>query len=263
MTFHILNCVMSKVYDRGVIFPDIHFPKHDELALRTALKVIEAVKPTYFLNLGDIVEGDSVSAWKWKRKKRPPLEYQLPEIIEELKLINEGFDRIDEVLDKVKCKKRVFAQGNHEIWFDNFVDEHPYLPEYKSYEALKIKERGYDWHPYGKIFKVNDSKLHAYHGGHYMGLNHAKSHVQNLGVNVIYGHTHDNIKSVVTHMDGPKMAQSMGCLCKMEKSFLKNRQTNWTHNVGIVDFYDDGLYNLIVLNIIDGKPTYNGKVIKG
>jgi len=42
---------MSKVYDRGVIFPDIHFPEHDELALRTALKVIEVVKPTYFLNL--------------------------------------------------------------------------------------------------------------------------------------------------------------------------------------------------------------------
>jgi len=210
-----------------------------------------------------MVEGESVSAWKWKRKKRPPLEYQLPEINAEIKLINEGCDRIDEVLDKVKCKKKVFAQGNHELWFDNFVDEHPYLPDYKSYEALKMKERGYAWHPYGKVFRVNDSKLHAYHGGHYMGINHAKSHVQNLGVSIIYGHTHDNIKSVVTHMDGPKMAQSMGCLCKMEKSFLKNRQTNWTHNVGIVDFYDDGLYNLIVLNIIDGKTTYNGKVIKG
>ena len=254
---------MSKVYDRGVIFPDIHFPHHDEKALRTALKVIEVVKPTYFLNLGDMVEGESVSAWKWKRKKRPPLEYQLPEVVKELEVINKGCDRIDEVLDKVNCKKKVFAQGNHELWFDNFVEEHPYLPDYGSYEGLKMKERGYVWHPYGKVFKVNDSKLHAYHGGHYSGINHAKSHVQNLGVSIIYGHTHDNIKSVVTHMDGPKMAQSMGCLCKMEKSFLKNRQPNWTHNVGIVDFYDDGLYNLIVLNIINGKTTYNGKVIKG
>ena len=62
-----------------------------------------------------------------------------------------------------------------------------------------------------------------------------------MGANVIYGHTHDAQRSVMTHMDGPKMAQSMGCLCKMEKSFLKNRKTNWTHNVGVIDFYDNGL----------------------
>ena len=254
---------MSKgVYDTGVIFPDIHYPHHDEKALSCALNVVREIKPSYFLCLGDFVEGESVSHWKWKKKKRPPIDYILPEIYKEVEQVNKGLDRIDAVLNEVECEKRVFAQGNHEVWFDHFVEEHPYLPELGSKNALKIKERGYKWHPYGKLFKVNGSKLYAYHGGHYSSVNHTRTHLQNMGANVIYGHTHDAQRSVMTHMDGPKMAQSMGCLCKMEKSFLKNRKTNWTHNVGVIDFYDNGLYNLIVLNIINGKTTYNGKVIR-
>lgn len=259
----IVNAEKKGIYSRGVIFPDIHFPHHDVKALSCALKVIEEVKPDYFLCLGDLVEGDSVSHWKWKRKKKPPLEYVLPDVMAELNKINDGFDRIDEVLDKVGCKRKVFAQGNHELWFDAFVEEHPYIPEYNAKNGLKISERGYAWHPYGEIFAVNNSKLHAYHGGHYTGVNHPRTHVANLGINIVYGHTHDSQRSVLTHYNGVKMAQSMGCLCEMEKDFLKGRKTNWTHNVGVIDFYDDNLYNLMVLNIIDGHTTFNGKVIRG
>jgi len=244
-----------------VVFPDIHFPLHNEKALKCALRVLETVKPSGFLCLGDLVEGESVSFWKWKKKKRPPLEYQLPEIQKELKKVNAGFDRIDEVCDKVGVKKKLFAQGNHELWFDNFVEENPYLPEYLSKNALRIKERGYKWYPYGKEFKVFNSKLYAYHGGHWAGINHAKAHVQNLGANIIYGHTHDAIKSVVSHLDGPKMAHSMGCLCDMNKGFLKNRKVNWTHNVGIVDIFPDKNFNLNVLTIINGKTSLAGKII--
>jgi hypothetical protein len=83
-----------------------------------------------------------------------------------------------------------------------------------------------------------------------------------LGVNIIYGHTHDAIKSVVSHLDGPKMAHSMGCLCDMNKEFLKNRSTNWTHNMGILDIYKDGFFNLNVMTIIEGRTSLNGELIK-
>ena len=53
----------------------------------------------------------------------------------------------------------------------------------------------------------------------------------------------------------------MGCLCKMEKDFLKNRQTNWTHNVGVLDIYNDGNFNLNVLTIINGVTSFNGELI--
>ena len=249
------------IKERVVVFPDIHFPNHDEKAFKCALNVIKAVKPTAFLLLGDTIDGESVSHWQWSKKKRPPLEYQLPAIKQEIKEGNKGLDRIDRVLDKVGCKKKQFAQGNHEKWFDHFVEENPYLEHYGSRRAFKFDERGYEWHKYGEVFKVFGSKLHAYHGGHYMGIAHARTHALQLGCNIIYGHTHDSQKSTITHISGSHMAYSMGCLTDMTKDYLKGRPTNWSHNVGLVDILNNGNFNLVVLDINDGITTYNGKII--
>ena len=172
-------------------------------------------------------------------------------------------DRIDKVLDKVGCKKKYLAMGNHDNWYNAFVEENPYLDGYKPEHLFKIKERGYKWYPYGELFKVEGSKLYAYHGGHYTSINHSRTTVQNLGCNVIYGHTHDCQRSVMQHISGIHIAQSMGCLCKMKKDFLKGRKVNWTHNVGIVDFFSDGWFNLITLDIHNGMTTWNNKIIKG
>ena len=182
-------------------------------------------------------------------------------INEEIKQRNEGLARIDKILDQIKCKKKQFAQGNHEKWFDHFVEENPYLKHYHSRKAFKFDERGYEWFDYGEVFKVFGSKLYAYHGGHFMGIAHARTHALQMGCNIIYGHTHDSQKAVITHISGPHMAYSMGCLADMNKEYLKGRPTNWTHNVGIIDIYNNNNFNLIVLDIVDGVTSYGGKII--
>ena len=96
---------MRKIKSTGVIFGDMHFPLHDEKAFSCALKVIEKVKPGVFINLGDFAEGEYVSHWRWSRRKRPPLEYQLPLIHKEADEVNYHLDRIDKALKKVGCKK--------------------------------------------------------------------------------------------------------------------------------------------------------------
>ncbi len=126
---------------------------------------------------------------------------------------------------------------------------------------VKIGERAEELASH--IVKVEGSKLYAYHGGHYSSVNHARTTVQNLGCNVIYGHTHDCQRSVMQHISGIHIAQSMGCLCKMKKDFLKGRKVNWTHNVGIVDFFSDGWFNLITLDIHNGTTTWNNEIIEG
>jgi len=253
-----------KVREQVVIFPDIHFPHEDKKALSCALAVLEYVKPKSFLLLGDFAENEEASHWKYQKVKRPRLEDQLKFIDEELELVNKGLDLIDESCKKAKVKYKICTEGNHEIWLKNLCDEHPYLKrQYMPKIAFKMNERGYAYHPYGKYIKIRNSKLWAYHGGHYNGVNHPRSHLQNLGINVLYGHTHDSMKSVVTHMDGAKMAFSMGCLCNMEKEFLKNRKTNWTHNVGVLDIFSNGNFNLNTLTIINGYTSLNGKVIHG
>ena len=96
-----------KIKDTVVIFPDIHFPYHDEKAFSCALKVLEKIKPSAFLLLGDFSEGSSVSHWQWAKKKRPPLEFQLPAIEEEIRQVNHGLDRIDRACKKVGVKTKI------------------------------------------------------------------------------------------------------------------------------------------------------------
>ena len=136
-----------RVSKRALVIPDQHYPIHDKKAINVVLKAIEIVKPTMFINLGDVGEWETVSAWRWKRKKKPPLEYQLPFIDKEIKKVNKEIDRFDEVLNKVKCKKRYILAGNHDEWLTyGFVAEYPYMKEYTFEKACKWKDRGYKYY---------------------------------------------------------------------------------------------------------------------
>ena len=105
------------------------------------------IKPDLFINLGDVGEWETVSAWRWKRKKKPPLEYQLPYIDDEIAQVNKNIDRFDKILNKIKCNKRYILAGNHDEWLTyGFVEEHPYMKDYTFEKACKWKERGYKYY---------------------------------------------------------------------------------------------------------------------
>ena len=157
---------------RAIIVPDQHFPIHDESAVKVVLKAIEFVKPDIFINLGDVGEWESVSAWKYKRRKRPPLEYQLKEMVKEIKEVNKCIDRFDKVLDKIKCKERHILAGNHDEWLDSFVEENPYLDQYTFRNACKWDERGYEYRVWNEVLKLG--KLNFIHGA-YTTVTHAKT----------------------------------------------------------------------------------------
>ena len=75
-------------------------------AISVLKKTIEIVKPDIYIDLGDVGEWSAFSAWKYKRKKAPPLEFMIPDMEQEVKEVNVGMDWIDESLDKVNCKER-------------------------------------------------------------------------------------------------------------------------------------------------------------
>ena len=228
---------------RAIITPDKHFPLADMAAIRVVCKAIELCKPDIYVDLGDTTEGDAFSHWKWKRKKKPPLDYILPDMEKEVKQVNEGMDIIDRSLDKVGCKERHFCQGNHELWLDQFVDEHPYNSKF-----LKI------------------GKLYFHHGNFYGGQYHAANHLRKLGCNIIYGHTHDVQMHSATMLGGQVSAISLGCLKDMSKesnAWLGGREHNWSHAFAIVDFFDKGHFTTNVVQIIKGKAVVQGELIDG
>ena len=75
---------LKGVTKRYIVTPDKHFPLHDPKAISIVKQAIEIIKPDGYIDLGDAGEFSSVSHWQWKKKKRPPLEYQLPYIYKEL-----------------------------------------------------------------------------------------------------------------------------------------------------------------------------------
>ena len=249
---------------RVVVTPDKHFPLHDQPAINVLKKTIEIVKPDAYVDLGDVGEFGHFSAWKYKRKKKPPLEYMIPDLETDIIDVNNGMDQIDESLDKVNCKEKYITEGNHDNWTNMFVEQYPYLSKYGFKQAVKLDERGYKYYPNGKKLKIG--KLYFYHGDQFGGQYHTKNHLVKLGCNVMYGHHHDLQQMILTHVDGPKSAWSIGCLKDMsneKNKWLKNRATNWSHAFAIVDFIHGGNFTCHIIQIINGKTSLWGEEING
>ena len=246
------------IINRAIVIPDQHFPIHDRKAVKVVLKAIDLIKPDIFINLGDVGEWSSVSNHKYKRRKRPPIEYQLPEIEKEIKAVNQQIDRFDEALEKVGCKEKHILAGNHDEWLDAFVEENPYLDQYTFRNACKWDSRGYIYKKYNEVLTIG--KLSFIHGA-YTG-NHTRTHLTRYLTNIMYGHVHDVGRLALTSLEGNISAWAMGCLKDMsaeKNTWLKGRLHNWSHAFGIVHFYKNGDFQVEVVDIIDGKASVWGQ----
>ena len=238
---------------RAIVTPDKHFPEHDQPAINVVCKAIKIVKPDIYVDLGDTGEWNSFSAWKWKKKKKPPLEYMLPDLETDVIDVNKGMDQIDEALDQVNCNEKHFCEGNHDNWLNIFVEQHPYMSKYALKNAIKLKERGYKYHPMGKLLKIG--KMNFYHGHHYAGQYHTANHLRKLAGNIMYGHHHDIQVYTDKKHGGPISACSIGCLKSLDRKdneFCSGRPLNWAHGIAVVDFIGKDSF-VRVIPIKDGK----------
>ena len=253
------------VVKRAIVTPDKHFPLADYAAIRVVCKAIELIKPNIYIDLGDTGEWEMFSSHYWKDREKPPLEVLIPMLDREVQLVNDGMDIIDASLDKAKCKQRHFIQGNHEVWLDKFVTKHPYLPQYETKKALKLKERKYKYWEYISHKKLKIGKLNFTHGD-YVPIHHAKKHLSSYKENIMYGHTHDLQRFTDTGLGGTQSAWSMGCLKDMssdKNKWLRGNLHNWNHAFAIVDFFKNGDFKVEVVEIINGRTTVWGKYIDG
>ena len=82
----------------------------------------------------------------------------------------------------------------------------------------------------------------------------AAAHLQKIGGNVVYGHTHriDSATFELVH-EGTVAAWSPGCLCKKQPFWQNTNPTNWTNGYG-VQLVDRASGNFLHLNIpiVDG-----------
>ena len=255
---------MMKIKQRAIVIPDQHFPIHSPQAVDCVVQAIDFIKPDIVINLGDVGEWASVSPWQYKgNRKRPPLEYVLPLVDEEIKAVNKGLDLFDKACDKAKVKKKYMCIGNHDIWLDFFVEKYPYMKNYTFKEALRLKKRKYITYDYNRPLTIG--KLTFLHGA-YATMYHSKKHLDSYGASIIYGHTHDVQMHSQTKLGGTIGAWCLGCLKDMsseKNSWLRGRLHNWTHAFGIVDWFTNNDFKVEVVEIHNGKTSVWGQVING
>ena len=252
------------VIRRAIVTPDKHFPVHDKRAINVVCQAIEMVKPDTYIDLGDTGEWEHFSTHYWKGRNAKPMEDLMPLLNLDVRMVNAGMDLIDASLDIAGTGERHFVQGNHEVWLDKFVTRHPYLSQYKTENALMLKERGYKFHPYNRKRCLKIGKLNFTHGK-YTTKYHSQKHLEQYGESIMYGHTHDLQRHTATKAGGTISSWSLGCLKDIEadEDWLGGRLTNWNHAFAIIDWFKGGNFVVNIVEIIKGKATVWGKLIEG
>ena len=252
------------VIQRAIVTPDKHFPIHDKKAINVVCKAIEMVKPDTYIDLGDTGEWEYFNTNYWKGRSAKPMEDLIPLLDSDVNAVNEGMDTIDASLDKAGCNTRHFVQGNHELWLDNFVIRYPYLKHYKTEKALRLKERGYKYHPYNRKKLLKIGKLNFTHGK-YTTKYHSFKHLDMYGESIMYGHTHDLQRHTKTNVGGTISSWSLGCLKDIEsdEDRLRGKLTNWNHAFAIIDWFKGGNYKVEIVEIIKGVTSLWGELIEG
>lgn len=241
-----------------IAIPDIQAPQHDPTAVATAIKIVKGEKPNKVIHLGDLTALDACS----KFKKRKWAEANLT-AAQEITAANKILDRFDSVIDG--RTKVVFLEGNHERRLEDYIlrnarDLGEGFKGLTIQEQLHLDERGYEYVPTGRQpYRIGEvGFLHGWYTNKY----HARTHVEDGGENLIYGHVHDLQIHTGKHLDyqEPRIAMSAGCLCKFHQEYNEGRPTNWIHGVAVI-YVDEktGLFWPYFVPIINGKAVFNGK----
>jgi len=211
--------------------------------------------------MGDFMSVDSLSRFSpanWKQADS--------KLNEEIEMAKTLLSKIDKRLKKVKDK--YYLEGNHEDRITRWVCERAArLGNLKALgvpSLLELDKRGWRFIPLDEQPLIL-GKANFVHG-YYVNQYHANKTVQETGRNVFYAHAHDHQVMYAKHMPGdkPHKAASFGCLCDLNQSYLlKNKPTRWVHGIGLIEFFDSGMFSDYFLPIINYTCAYNGRVFRG
>ena len=133
------------------------------------------------------------------------------------------------------------------------------MPQFEGMLEVETWLKGIDqFIPFNKLWTIGHlSYLH----GMWCNKYHSAKHLDAYMCNLIYGHTHDvqEMTKVTPQDQRPIKAKSVGCLCKFDMPYLKNRPSNWVNAFSAAYVRGDGTFNEYTINIVDGGFTFGGK----
>ena len=254
------NGGLEDMVEKTFVFSDIHFPNHDEKALSCAEKIMADLQPDRVIYIGDNMDMEPVSHWIEDKKR----VVENKRLIREYELWNKVLDRHTKLAGK-RLKEVVYFEGNHENWVQQYLDKHPevegLLEVPKNLEFDKRKK--FKWIKLNHFYNLG--KLKVCHGL-YQNKYHANKMLENLGTSVLYGHTHDvqvQTFSSIADVHQKHQAMSIGTLSSKTPDYMFNRPNRWMHSCAVVYTDVNGHFNAYIINIINGKAMFNGKLYRG
>lgn len=201
--------------------------------------------------LGDIMDFDQIS----KFNKGSPLA-ESRNINDDYKVAGKILDRHLSIVRKNnRTAKFTLLEGNHEERIERWVSQNPQAKGLVEVDVgLKLGQRGINWvrsWSKGELYKVG--KAYFTHGL-YTNQYHAQKMVNNFGVNIYYGHTHDHqsFSKIFKGKDKTLEGMSLGCLCEYNQSYMQGRPSNWQQMFGVLMINKDtGYYQMIPIKIFD------------
>lgn len=236
---------------RVFVQPDTHCPNQDLKALQAVGHYIKDHRGSWdeCVNLGDLADMPHMFTKLQKELQAIPW-----------KQAQADFDSVDPHLDQWRpwFDRYTWIEGNHEARIDRWVaannadpSEWRWVDKAAQYDAKWVPFWSSQHHTVHKIGKL------TYCHGCYVNDGHAKSHVKAFDSNVVYGHTHDVLSATMFTMQEqyPRLAQSLGCLCKYRQPYHRGRPqpTKWQQAFGEVRYHKNGWFNLVVYPLTKGE----------
>jgi predicted phosphodiesterase len=229
-----------------VILPDIHAPFHDPKAIELTCKIIELIKPTTVIYLGDNVDWHQISKFD-----------KDPDRILTIQAEVDSFHSVDRSIMSAAGRhvKRYYLLGNHEDRLRRYHSAHPEVckirglqfdsllglgPSQRIIPNLQLVENEINWRDrfiakHGKVV----SKWSAWSA--------QKEHMAEHR-NGISGHTHRAGEYYMTQRGRTQKWTESGCLCSLNPTYMSN--PNWQQAVTAGYFNADGSNDFFHTNLI-------------
>ena len=251
----------GKVFTR-VIIPDTHGAHIDPIAASAFLQDLEMLKPKQVVLLGDHIDCGGFLAQHHTLGFVPECSFSFAE---DVAAANEFLDQVQKRTGKVET---YYIVGNHEARIEKWIvketlrnpaDSKMFYDMFGTGSVLSLKERGISivdrdkcYHGLRKKGTIRLGKC-LFHHGTRCGVHAAKATLDDLGSNVVFGHTHRISSHVKENIDGVMGAWSVGCLAQLHPLYGDTKVSNWAHGYGIQVVEEDGTFLHLTIPIIEGR----------
>ncbi len=228
-----------------VIAPDMHYPFEDKQAVACLKKAIRHLKPTRFVQLGDIVNGTPFSRHAEQSLKEAAVQdFKKYEI--------DPANKFLDFIDKYVPGECAITSGNHDKWAERAASQSKELqavfplisPEYLLTGHRDAKK--WNWIKYGRDVAIPGYHYEitpnywAFHGWS-CAKNFAQTHLQELPtISSICGHTHRAQCVTKRLFDGSYVqSHSPGTLSELSPRYMGSKPSQWTQGFTVVYVKND------------------------